>query len=1089
MLKLLLGTDWVANRDEILHLIANDVAAKQGNRIFIVPELVSHDTERRLCASAGDSASRYAEVLSFSRLANRVSEAIGCPPEDQLDNGGRIVAMALAVRQVHNKLKAYASLESRPEFLTGLLDAIDEFKRCCILPQNLLEASKMSEGSFAQKLEELSIIFEAYNGICSAGKKDPRDQMTWLLEQLETSDFASEHTVYIDGFPDFTRQHMAILEHMICNSPLVVIALNCDCADTTQMAFEKAGDTALQIIQCAKRNGIPIETQHILPRQRAMGNVCAGLFQGKVWEQDVQSSVELYKANSIYQECLAAVDIVNKYIQNGYRYRDIAIVCGDIIGYRNALQMAFSRCKMPLYLSGTESILEKPAIRTMLSALDAALGNFDQRDVLRYLKSALSPLSPSVCDKLENYVILWDIKGSQWTQPWTRHPMGLGFEWNEKSKAELNDLNDAREQAITPLLELQNAFRNAENLSQQVQGLYRFLDQIGYARKIAKFADQLDAQGNNREAQILNQLWEILMLALEQLYDMLGQSVWDNVSFLKMLRLLLSQYDVGTIPPVLDAVTAGAFNTMRCHTCKHLIVLGAREGNMPGYTGASGVLSDQERIALRKIGVPLTGGAMEGVQAEFADIYGVFCGADASVSLLYSDGQPSFIYNRMAKCADVIATYDTALTAACTNDSDAASVLVKLGMQSVAEDAGVNEAYQNIQNCVQHNLGKISLENIQKLYGECLRLSASQIDKHGECKLLYFLRYGLHAEERKTATVDPAEFGTYVHAVLEEVARDIVALGGFQKVSVEQALEIAKRHSDIYAAARFSELDSERLTYLFKRNEQELLLVVEELWRELQNSAFQPVDFEVGFGPDEKMMPITIPGGRIDAWMRGYVDRVDVWEENGQTYFRVVDYKTGKKDFDYCDVFNGIGLQMLLYMFALESGGDSLLMQNAKPAGVQYFPARVPVVNADNILSDDEALAFRIKEWKRKGLLLNDPDVLSAMDTTDKKERLCCSVNRSGELVGDIASAEQFRQLKEYIFLLLRNMVDSIASGDVAPNPYTRGTSHNPCTYCPYGAVCHPENVPGRRNYKAMSSKEFWNAIGEEMKGNGRKAD
>ena len=267
------------------------------------------------------------------------------------------------------------------------------------------------------------------------------------------------------------------------------------------------------------------------------------------------------------------------------------------------------------------------------------------------------------------------------------------------------------------------------------------------------------------------------------------------------------------------------------------------------------------------------------------------------------------------------------------------------------------------------------------------------------------------------------------------------------------------------------------------------MLVVEELWRELQNSAFQPVDFEVGFGPDEKMMPITIPGGRIDAWMRGYVDRVDVWEENGQTYFRVVDYKTGKKDFDYCVVFNGIGLQMLLYMFALESGGDSLLMQNAKPAGVQYFPARVPVVNADNILSDDEALAFRIKEWKRKGLLLNDPDVLSAMDTTDKKERLCCSVNRSGELVGDIASAEQFRQLKEYIFLLLRNMVDSIASGDVAPNPYTRGTSHNPCTYCPYGAVCHPENVPGRRNYKAMSSKEFWNAIGEEMKGNGRKAD
>jgi len=1089
MLKLLLGTDWVANRDEILRLIANDVAESQGNRILIVPELVSHDTERCLCAVAGDTASRYAEVLSFTRLANRVAEATGRPMEEHLDNGGRVVAMAAAVRQVHNKLKAYASLESRPEFLTGLLDAMDEFKRCCILPKDLMEASKKSEGSFAQKLEELSIIYEAYNGICVNGKKDPRDQMTWLLEQLESSEFAGEHTVYIDGFPDFTRQHMAILEHLICNAPLVVVGMNCDSADSDKVAFEKAADTTLQIIQCAKRNNIPLQIQYVAPRLQPMAGVCTGLFQGKVDAEDVKNSVKLYRASSVYQECLAAVDIVNRYIHNGCRYRDVAIVCGDLATYRNALQTAFKRCVMPLYLSGTESILEKPVVRTLLAGLDAALGGFEQRDVLRYLKSALSPLSPSVCDKLENYVILWDIKGSQWTQPWLRHPAGLGWEWNEKSKSALNELNKAREQAITPLAELQSAFQDSVNLSQQVQGVYRFLEQTGYAQKIAKLADELDACGNNREAQILNQLWEILVLAFEQLYDMLGQTVWDHTSFLKMLRLLLSQYDVGTIPPVLDAVTAGAFNAMRCHECKHLVVLGACEGNMPSYTGSTGVLSDQERTALRKMGVPLTGGAMEGVQAEFADIYGVFCGASESATLLYSDGQPSFIYNRLAKAIGCDSSYDASLSAACTNDSDAASVLVKWNMQAVAEQLGIDEAYHNIKSRVHHNLGKISSDNVRKLYGDCLRLSASQIDKHAECKLLYFLRYGLHAEERKTATVDPAEFGTYVHAVLENLAKDVVSLGGFQRISVNEAVEIAKKHSDAYAIERFSQLDSERFAYLFRRNEQELLLIVEELWKELQCSCFQPVDFEVGFGQNEKMPPITIPGGKIDAWMRGYVDRVDTWTGENRAYFRVVDYKTGKKDFDYCDVFNGIGLQMLLYMFALEQGGEAILDRDAKPAGVQYFPARVPVVSADNILTEDEAADLRTKEWIRKGLLLGDRNVLDAMDTTEQKARLCCSVNRCGDLTGDIATPEQFSQLKHYIFLLLRNMVDSIASGDVEPNPYTRGTSHNPCTYCPYGAVCHPEDVPGRRNYKAMSSKEFWNAIGEELNKNGRATD
>ena len=71
--------------------------------------------------------------------------------------------------------------------------------------------------------------------------------MTWLLEQLEASDFAENHTIYIDEFPDFTRQHMAILEHFICHSPLVVVGMNCDSIDSDKLAFEKAADTACVI--------------------------------------------------------------------------------------------------------------------------------------------------------------------------------------------------------------------------------------------------------------------------------------------------------------------------------------------------------------------------------------------------------------------------------------------------------------------------------------------------------------------------------------------------------------------------------------------------------------------------------------------------------------------------------------------------------------------------------------------------------------------------------------------------------------------------------------------------------------------------
>ena len=103
MLELILGRDWTANTDVILERIAEDVRQRRGGRILLVPELVSHDMERRLSAAAGDTASRYAEVLSFTRLARRVSDSVGSASLDCLDNGGRVVAMAAAARQLHSR--------------------------------------------------------------------------------------------------------------------------------------------------------------------------------------------------------------------------------------------------------------------------------------------------------------------------------------------------------------------------------------------------------------------------------------------------------------------------------------------------------------------------------------------------------------------------------------------------------------------------------------------------------------------------------------------------------------------------------------------------------------------------------------------------------------------------------------------------------------------------------------------------------------------------------------------------------------------------------------------------------------------------
>lgn len=1084
MLTLLLGTDWIQNRDYILTQISNDVTKRKPGRIYIVPEFISHDTERRLCAAAGDTASLYAEVLSFTRLCGRVCDSQGHRVEACLDNGGRLVAMAAATRQLHSRLKAYASVETKPEFLASLVDAVDEFKRCCITSTDLISASKKTEGSLAQKLEELSLILDCYNALCEHGAKDPCDQMTWLLEELENSTFAEEHIFYIDGFPDFTRQHMAILEHLIRNSEHVVVGFNTDSISTSNMAFEKASDTASQILQFAKRCKIPFEICNLTAEKTALAELRGSLFQGKLDFKLPQEVLSVYRTETIYQECLAAAQRIQELIFGGARYRDISVVCTDAAAYHNTAKMVFERCHIPVYLSGTEDILEMSVVATVLSAMDTALGGFETQDVLQYLKSSLSPMDLHMADKIENYARLWGISGQRWLRAWENHPEGLGCTWSESAINELEKLNDARNRALKPLIVLRDQFRNARNLGEQVLALYRFLQDIKLRQRLDALAKELNDHGDRRNAQILNQLWEILVSALEQLYDVLGQTAWDCETFTHLFRILLSQYDVGTIPPVLDAVMVGGIPAMRCQQTDHLILLGALEGSLPGYAGSTGVLSDQERVALRQLGVPLTGGALEGLQAEFAEIYGVFCSARKSVTVSCPGGQSSFVYQRLAQLGQEI-QIDWQVSKALCDPLEAGAYFVRMDASYDAASIGLDKFYSEINKKREHCLGNVSPEHIRALYGESINLSASQVDKLADCRLSYFLRYGLRAQEQKPATVDPAEFGTYVHAVLENTARDIKEMGGFHRVSLEETLKIAENHSVNYANERFSQIDSHRLNYLFRRNSEELERIVKELWEELQNSDFEPLDFEVSFGDAGKMPAICIHGKLMEAKLRGFVDRVDHWNSGENNYFRVVDYKTGKKDFDYCDIYNGLGLQMLIYLFALEQDGDTFFGANSQPAGVQYFPARVPLVSSDGKLTDEEAELARKKLWKRKGLVLANDAVLRAMEKDEQVIRLPITRKKDGSISGDLADEKQFALLKLYVFGLLGKMVDEIASGDITANPYTRGSNHNACAFCPYSCICHLETVEGRRNYKSMTASRFWEEIEKEVEANG----
>ena len=111
------------------------MAAGDGRpQILIVPEQHSHSMERQLCAIGGSRVSLFAEVLSFTRLANRVFSVYGGLAAPALDGGGRLLLLCAALRSVAPELRVYQRPSRKPAFLSGLLATVDELKTCRITP-------------------------------------------------------------------------------------------------------------------------------------------------------------------------------------------------------------------------------------------------------------------------------------------------------------------------------------------------------------------------------------------------------------------------------------------------------------------------------------------------------------------------------------------------------------------------------------------------------------------------------------------------------------------------------------------------------------------------------------------------------------------------------------------------------------------------------------------------------------------------------------------------------------------------------------------------------------------------------------------
>ena len=1115
MLKLILGRAGCGKTTTVLKRLCQ--AGQERRQVLMVPEQQSHQAERALCKAGGDEVSLYAEVLSFSRLANRVFLAAGGVGEPELDSGGRLLLMYQAVKAVSQELTVYARPSRRPAFLENLLATVDELKSCCVQPQLLLQAGEEVEGPEGDKLRDLGLICGAYQALTARTALDPRDRLTRTAEKLAICPWAQDMDLWLDGFTDFTPQQGEVLAQLMAQAHKITVTLTCDHMEEDEGGtgiFSPARRTAAMLVRLAKERGISCEVEilsgNCFSRASALNKVEQELFGPQGEPASCEGAVELHRALTPRSEVEWAASRIRTLVrEEGLRYRDIEVTARDFGTYQPLIESVFPRYQVPVFASAMTDILEKPILTLVTAALETVAGGYRYDDVFRYLKTGLTDLPEEDRDLLENYVLKWNLRGSRWTQtkPWNMHPRGYGFPMTEEDKTLLERLDRARRQVAEPLeLLRKNTNKTGEG---QAIALYSFLENIGLPERLEERVAALRKREQPALAEEYRQLWEIVCGGLEQCAQLLGETPMELEEFAALFRLVLSQYDVGTIPVSLDRVTAGETTRQTGQHGKVLFLLGADDTSIPQVSTPAGLLSDDDRSLLASYGLELNQTARDLLYREMTTVY-LTCARPTQKLIVSWPGQsgageerrPCFLVERLRLLFSDLAVEREEDLYGRFRLQAPLPALEQAGRSQSAHDALLAlpeyaTMVERLDRAARWERGRLSRPAVERLYGHRVPMSASRMDKYKSCHFSYFMRYGLQAEPRKPAGFTAPEYGTFVHYVLEHVLKD----DAFQQTTLpgwedeqdqerrDRVAELTRQAVEQYVREELGGLEqqSERFQYLFRRLLRSVQAVVDNVTQEIWASKFRPISFELGFGSGKDLPPVELTVGDVTLSITGFVDRVDGWEKDGRLYLRVVDYKTGRKSFDLTEVWNGLGLQMLLYLFTLEDRGEKFYGKPVEGAGVLYLPARDAIIKGSRSMSDDAWRKQLDKELTRSGLVLSDPAVLDAMEEPGEKgyRFLPLKVSKStGEISGEaLATAEQLGKLGGHIQKVLEEICEEIAQGNIAADPFWRGPEKNACRYCDYAQACHFEEGrggDGKRWLASVKSREFWENVARE---------
>ncbi|MFR7484353.1 MAG: PD-(D/E)XK nuclease family protein [Acutalibacter sp.] len=729
-----------------------------------------------------------------------------------------------------------------------------------------------------KKLSELALLYDTYNGLVEASYLDSRDDLTRLAQALEGSAFFQGCTVAVDSFEGFTAQELKVLVQILRQADQVVVALCTDGLDTTGTGLFALVDRTLHRLSAAAReNGVAIQPPVVLTGAPRFQNenlklVEAQLFcaQETLTSPDCQG-ITVLEAKDPYEEAeFAAATIRRLVAEEGYRYREISIICRDPARYYGCLDVALKKRDIPCFVSQPAKVDGEPVTRFVLGAFQAVQGGYQTEDLLELLKTGVSGFTAEEIASLENYAYLWKLSGPGWRQEFTRHPRGFGQELTPEDQGELARLNGLRQRLMGPLERF--AARTREATGGEIsQAVYLLLLAFNLEETLPAYCLFLESTGEDALAQKQLRVWDLLMETLDQMRAILGDRPLSRERYAQLLKEVIAGEDVSEIPQTVDQVLFGTAEQVRQSAPRAVFLLGCAQGEFPLSPRSSGVFSDAERKELIARQLPLGDPLEQKTMEERYLAYSVAC---APSQRLYAswprcadgeDKEPSElitallgIFPTLRPLRDLPDEYFansqeaafSRMAARFTAGDSASAALRQLFVGEPAYQGRV-EALERAAGQRQQRVEDPALA--RGLFGERPFLSPTQVEVYHQCPFQYFCRYGLGAKERRHAEVDVLQYGTLMHYLFEKIFREPAQQRA--QWTPQQLEERVAALVEGYARENLGglELLSGREKYRLSRLVQSACKLIRHVEEELAQSRFVPeLEWGLGAGRDAR---------------------------------------------------------------------------------------------------------------------------------------------------------------------------------------------------------------------------------------------